>query len=208
MEQDPPSFLLQGRKVTHPTLCWGWTRLKQSETRRSIKLLHRLLQHSQVLPRNMIQLTLNSERWAGQWPKGCSIHQIFGSLRMLMHSWPRTSLWFQNRRGNWKVISSKRAFSKTLRKFLATKPVSNLRTRCLHQWDLRELLWSLCTNSEMRSPESRCRWMILWIAVGLLSFQMIVSSSDWHINRGWWVTAWWSGVRSRHSVEDPGESQR
>ena len=96
------------------------------------KLLLRFLQHSRVLPRNMIQLTINLERRAGQWPKGCSIHQIFRSLRMLMHSWPRTSLWFQNRKGNWKVITSKRAFSKTLRKFLAKKPVSRFRTRCLH----------------------------------------------------------------------------
>ena len=70
--------------------------------------------------------------------------------------------------------------------------------------------------------------MTLWTAVGLLLFRMIVlmqdtlagggsclysvqtievPSSDWNTNIGLWAVAWWSGVRSRHNVEDLGESQ-
>ena len=136
---------------------------------------------------------------------------MFASPRMLMHSWPRTSIWYHS-----DLVQE--SFSKTLREFMATKQVSNLRTRCSHQWGPREL-GLLCSNSEKRSPKSRYRWTKLWTVVGLLSFQMMihkqdtlagvrnclysiqttaVPSSDWHTNRVWWAAAWWFELRSRH----------
>ena len=80
--------------------------------------------------RNVILLTSNLETLAGQWPRWCSGPQTLGPPRMRMHSWQSIFVWFLNKRRNWKRISSKRVFSRTSRRFLATRLVMSIRTKC------------------------------------------------------------------------------
>ena len=172
---------------------------------------------------------LNLERWARLRLKGCFIHKKFGLPRMLMCSYPKTSLWYQSKGRSWRVTSSGRVFLKIMRKILATKPVSGLRLRCLYPWGPREPLWFLCLNSDTWPPKSNYKWMTLWISVGLLSFWMVILKRVTTAGRGhcpccvqtnvdsfpgdhqfwdWWAQYQWSRwLGSWHSGEDPGESQ-
>ena len=85
----PPPFEWEG-KTSYSQL--GVNLIESIRNSKKCKASSEVLQHSWVLIRNVIQLKLNSERRAGQWAKGCSIHQMFGSPKMLLHSCPRTSL--------------------------------------------------------------------------------------------------------------------
>ena len=62
-----PTFILgQERKTLYSRL--GQNPIEAIKNPKKCQLLFRFLQHSRVLPRNVIQLALTLERLAGQWP--------------------------------------------------------------------------------------------------------------------------------------------
>ena len=72
---------------------WNGANLIESiiNLKRSVRLVLMFLQHSRVLLRNVILLTLSLERQAGPWLKECSIHKKLGLPRKQTLSW--TNIW-------------------------------------------------------------------------------------------------------------------
>ena len=73
--QDPQKTLSLWSQGAHKHSSLNMTYSKQLRTPISTKLIRWFTLLSLVIPGDVILLTLNSRRWAGLWPRECSIHR-------------------------------------------------------------------------------------------------------------------------------------